>query len=55
MQLVEDGRQAAPQSEELSARAVEADAHGALQRHAAAVTQQRAEGEEETSEEDIRK
>lgn len=42
VQLVEDGRQAAPQSQELRARAVEADAHGALQGHAATVAQQRA-------------
>lgn len=42
VQLVEDGRQAAPQRQQLSAGAVEANAHGALQGHAAAVTEQRA-------------
>lgn len=46
VQLVEDGRQAAPQGQQLGAGAVEADAHGALQGHAASVTQQRAEEEE---------
>ena len=46
VQLVEDGRQAAPQRQQLCAGAVEADAHGALQGHAAAVAQQRAEGTE---------
>lgn len=45
MQLVQDGRQAAPQRQQLGAGAVEAHAHGALQRHAAAVAQQRAERE----------
>lgn len=45
MELVEHGRQAAAQRQELRARAVEAHAHGALQRHAAAVTQQRAEND----------
>lgn len=40
MQLVEDGRQAAPQRQQLGAGAVEADAHGALQGHAPPVTQQ---------------
>lgn len=47
VQLVEDGRQAATQSQQLSAGAVEANAHGALQGHAAAVTKQwAAEGKE---------
>lgn len=43
LQLVEDGRQAAPQGQQLSACAVEANAHGALQGHDASVTQQGAE------------
>lgn len=43
MQLVEDGRQPAPQRQQLGAGAVEANAHGALQGHAASVAQQRAE------------
>lgn len=43
VQLVQDGRQAAPQRQQLGAGAVEADAHGALQRHASSVTQQGAE------------
>lgn len=42
VQLVEDGRQAAAQRQQLGAGAVEADAHGALQGHAAAVPEQRA-------------
>lgn len=42
VQLVQDGRQTAPQRQQLGACAVEADAHGALQGHAATVTQQRA-------------
>ena len=40
MQLVEDRRQAAAQSQQLCAGAVEANAHGALQGHAASVTEQ---------------
>lgn len=40
VQLVEDGRQAAPQRQQLGAGTVEADAHGALQGHASSVTQQ---------------
>lgn len=40
VQLVEDGWQAAPQSQQLCAGAVEANAHGALQGHASSVTQQ---------------
>ena len=40
VQLVEDGRQAAAQCQQLGARAVEANAHGALQGHAASITQQ---------------
>lgn len=43
MQLVQDGRQAAAKGQQLSAGAVEADAHGALQGDAAAVAQQRAD------------
>lgn len=43
MQLVQDGRQAAAEGQQLSAGAVEADAHGALQGDAAAVAQQRAD------------
>ena len=43
MQLVEDGRQAAAERQQLGAGAVEADAHGALQGHVASVTQERAE------------
>lgn len=50
MQLVEDGRQAAAQGQQLGPGAVEADAHGTLQGHAAAVTQQRAGGEAEHAE-----
>lgn len=49
VQLVQDGRQAAPQGQQLRAGAVEADAHGALQRHAASVTQQRAEGNQQNT------
>ena len=40
VQLVKDGRQAAPKCQQLSAGAVEANTHGALQGHAASVTQQ---------------
>lgn len=40
VQLVENGRQAAPQCQQLGAGAVEADTHGALQGHAASITQQ---------------
>lgn len=40
VQLVEDGRQAAPQRQQLCAGTVEADTHGALQGHASSVTQQ---------------
>lgn len=43
VQLVQDGRQAAAEGQQLSAGAVEADAHGALQGDAAAVAQQRAD------------
>lgn len=43
VQLVQDGRQAAAEGQQLSAGAVEADAHGALQADAAAVAQQRAD------------
>lgn len=43
VQLVEDRRQAAPQSQQLGAGAVEANAHGALQGHTASITEQRAE------------
>lgn len=50
MQLVEHGRQAAAQRQQLRAGAVEADAHGTLQGHAAAVAQQRAERTESESE-----
>lgn len=53
MQLVEDGRQAAAQRQQLGARAVEANAHGALQGHAASVTQQRAERKDNSR--DLRK
>lgn len=44
VQLVQDRRQAATQGQQLGAGAVEADAHGALEGHAAPVTQQRAGG-----------
>lgn len=47
VQLVEDGRQAATQCQQLGACAVEANTHGALQGHAASVTQQGAERTEE--------
>lgn len=40
VQFVQDGRQAAAEGQQLSAGAVEADAHGALQGDAAAVAQQ---------------
>lgn len=40
VQLVEDGWQAAPQCQQLGAGAVEANTHGALQGHAASITQQ---------------
>lgn len=43
MQLIQDGWQAAAEGQQLSASAVEADAHGALQGDAAAVAQQRAD------------
>lgn len=40
VQLVQDGRKAPPQSQQLGAGAVEANTHGALQGHASSVTQQ---------------
>ncbi len=40
VQLVEDGRQAAAQCQQLGAGAVETNTHGALQGHAASITQQ---------------
>lgn len=51
VQLVQDGRQAAPQSQQLRSGAVEANAHGALQGHASPVTQQGAGRKAEDAEE----
>lgn len=42
VQLVENGRQAATQRQQLGASAVEANTHGALQGHAASIAEQRA-------------
>ncbi len=47
VQLVENGRQAAPQCQQLGAGVVEANTHGALQGHAASITQQWAERRKE--------
>lgn len=43
VQLIENRRQAAPQRQQLGARAVKPNTHGTLQGHAASVAEQRAD------------